>query len=56
MAVGQESLARLMQSTAAGQSMVAALCFLVWDVLLTTDQEVCTIDCFASMQFNLLYS
>lgn len=40
LAVNQASLAKLMQSEEAGRSLLAALAFLVWDVLITIDDEV----------------
>lgn len=40
LAANQIALANLMQSEEGGRSMVAALAFLVWDVLTTLDDEV----------------
>ena len=40
LAVNQMSLAKLMQSEEAARSMLAALAFLVWDVLISIDDEV----------------
>jgi len=38
--IDQTSLASLMESAEAGRARFAALCFLVWDICITTDDEV----------------
>ncbi|KAI0337909.1 hypothetical protein BDW22DRAFT_838763 [Trametopsis cervina] len=38
--VDQVALVRVMQSVEGGRSRLAALCFLLWDICITTDQEV----------------
>lgn len=40
LAVNQASLAKLMQSEEAARSLLAALAFLVWDLLITLNDEV----------------
>ncbi|KAJ3531248.1 hypothetical protein NM688_g7600 [Phlebia brevispora] len=55
MAVNQVSLANLMQSAEARRSQIAALCFLVWDIVITMDDEVTHIWLTPFQPLKLLY-
>lgn len=54
MAIDQVPLARLMQSVEAGRSEIGALCFLIWDILITTDQEVRVVPPFVLIYARLI--